>query len=197
MSDLALLGAYLVAYAGLHSLLAADRVKDAVASCCPRFFRRYRLTYTVISLVTLYPLIPLSAGSPTLYVVEGHERWVMRLVQAIGLAGFAWSVRAIDLGRFLGWRSATVDDETLATGGPYRVCRHPLYFFASLFLAAKPTVTAAYALFTVWTVAYFWIGSWVEERRLLASYGSAYREYRDAVPHFLPLPRKRKAGPHS
>ncbi|MEE2752598.1 MAG: hypothetical protein VX910_01340, partial [Candidatus Latescibacterota bacterium] len=75
--------------------------------------------------------------------------------------GFMLSLKAIDVGLFVGLRSPDLEvpgdihQPALSTSGPYRLCRHPLYFFASLFLAAQPSVSVAYAIFTTWTLAYF------------------------------------------
>ena len=193
-SDPVVLALYLTGYALLHSFLAADRLKSAVNRALPSFSRWYRLTYTVISVITLYPLIPLMSGSPLLYRIDGAAALLMRLIQIAGLAGFAYSALAVDLRTFIGLRHPEADQEALAQDGPYRLCRHPLYFFGSVMLAASPEVTVAYAVFTVWTIAYFWIGSWFEERRLLATFGDAYHDYRSHVPHFIPLPRKRKSA---
>jgi protein-S-isoprenylcysteine O-methyltransferase Ste14 len=36
--------------------------------------------------------------------------------------------------------------------------------------------------------AYFVIGTWFEERKLIAEFGQKYRDYRARVPAILPLP---------
>ena len=38
-------------------------------------------------------------------------------------------------------------------------------------------------------VAYFYAGTFFEERRMERKYGEGYREYRRHVPRFLPFPR--------
>jgi protein-S-isoprenylcysteine O-methyltransferase Ste14 len=80
------------------------------------------------------------------------------------------------------------DSNGLSVSGFYGWVRHPLYFFSLLFLWLTPVMTtnllAAYLLFTL----YFYLGSFLEERRLLAEFGSAYREYQQRVPRLLPIP---------
>jgi protein-S-isoprenylcysteine O-methyltransferase Ste14 len=195
------LAGYLVAYAIVHSLLATDAVKIRFKRVCPRLFPIYRLAYTTFSVVTLVPLIPILARSPSLYQIEAPIAYLLRILQIVGGVGFLLSLKAIDLGLFVGLRSpipvepSDIDQQApeLSTAGPYGLCRHPLYFFASLFLTAHPLVSQAYAIFTGWTVAYFWFGSWIEERRLINTFGDTYLEYRDRVPHFFPIPYKKKA----
>jgi hypothetical protein len=47
-------------------------------------------------------------------------------------------------------------------------------------------MTRNLAVFSALATAYFWIGSWHEERRLLATYGDAYRRYASGgVPFFF------------
>jgi hypothetical protein len=38
---------------------------------------------------------------------------------------------------------------------------------------------------------YFIVGAWLEERKLEAHFGAAYRKYRSRVPGLIPLPWKR------
>ena len=202
MNDLYLLAGFLFAYAGLHSLLAAQRIKHRLEGHWPHLARSYRLAYTIVSVITLWPLVLFLAASPNLYRVTGYTAYALRILQVIGGIGFLASLRAIDLGIFLGYRRSSENETTppsptepaLTTDGPYGLCRHPVYFFASLFLVAQPTVSEGYAVFTIWTVTYFWLGSWMEERRFIRDLGDTYLQYRAHVPHFIPLPRKRKTS---
>lgn len=192
MNDLLILAGYLVAYALVHSLLATDRVKQPIDGCCPRLSRYYRLAYSLLSIALLYPLQSLLAGSDILYRIDGPPGLLLRVIQICAAAGFLYAANAFDLGDFLGYRirKKSSGDDQLSVDGAFRICRHPLYLFVSVFLVAQPIVTEAYAVFTLWTVLYFWTGSWIEERRLIDRFGATYLDYRARTPHFLPLPRK-------
>ena len=50
-------------------------------------------------------------------------------------------------------------------------------------------MTRNLAVFGAIATAYFWIGSWHEERRLLAAYGDAYRPYVNGPVPFFAGPR--------
>ena len=196
-NDLIRLAIYLVFYAGVHSLLATNTVKHRIS----RFFngrdRYYRLLYSAFSTIALYPVLAILHRSPTLYQIDGQALpLVMRGLQVVGAIGFLLSLRAVELGIFVGLKRQTGDQTAseLRTDGPYGWCRHPLYFFASLFLLMEPTVSEAYAVFTIWTVIYFWAGSWIEESRLIQTYGSAYLDYITRVPHFIPRPYTKNAS---
>jgi protein-S-isoprenylcysteine O-methyltransferase Ste14 len=68
--------------------------------------------------------------------------------------------------------------------------RHPLYLGCSILLAFHPVQTRSSAATAAAVIAYFYIGTFFEERRLARKFGEAYREYRRRVPRFLPLPRR-------
>jgi protein-S-isoprenylcysteine O-methyltransferase Ste14 len=52
-----------------------------------------------------------------------------------------------------------------------------------------PVLTVNLLVFNLLATLYFWLGSLHEERRLMAEFGDAYRQYQRTVPPFLPWPR--------
>ncbi len=132
-----------------------------------------------------------------LYSVGGWPRWLFHGVQALGAALLFWT--PWDLKEFVGlrqWqrhrRGETADagrNDRLFTGSGYGLVRHPLYLGCSLILAFHPVQTRNSFASTAAIIAYFYIGTFFEERRMERRFGDAYREYRRRVPRFLPLPR--------
>ncbi len=104
------------------------------------------------------------------------------------------ALKDYDLGRFGGlWYlrrgvtpgSVAEPPEPLVVGGLHRYLRHPLYTAA--FLLLWGLVDGPFALATAtWASAYFLIGTWFEERKLVRLYGETYRDYRRRVPAYLP-----------
>ncbi|MGF1504325.1 MAG: methyltransferase family protein, partial [Anaerolineae bacterium] len=93
---------------------------------------------------------------------------------------------AFDLFRFIGIAQALAFlegkelpllSEPLNTGGVYRIVRHPLYFFSLLIIWPNPTMTTTLLAFNLAATLYFFIGSRVEEQRLLAMHGEDYAKY--------------------
>jgi protein-S-isoprenylcysteine O-methyltransferase Ste14 len=80
-------------------------------------------------------------------------------------------------------------NERLFTGKGYGLVRHPLYLGCSLLLAFHPVQTRNSFASAVAIVAYFYLGTFFEERRLVRQFGEEYRAYQRRVPRFLPLPR--------
>jgi hypothetical protein len=85
--------------------------------------------------------------------------------------------------------SENVYDEklTLKIEGPYKVVRHPLYLFTIIFLILRPTMDLFYLVFLISLIAYFYIGSFYEEKKLVSVFGDQYREYQKSVPRLFPL----------
>ncbi|MDX9789124.1 MAG: methyltransferase [Desulfobacterales bacterium] len=72
------------------------------------------------------------------------------------------------------------------TKGAYRFVRHPLYLSCLLFIWSSPSITAdrllMNLLWTIWIV----IGTILEEKDLVARYGSRYRTYQKHVGMLFP-----------
>jgi protein-S-isoprenylcysteine O-methyltransferase Ste14 len=72
--------------------------------------------------------------------------------------------------------------------GFYCYVRHPIYSFSLLLLWLTPAMTVNLLTVYVLTTLYFYVGSLHEERRLLAEFGEAYRDYQQQVPRLIPRP---------
>jgi len=84
--------------------------------------------------------------------------------------------------------SKDVFDEklTLKIEGPYKIVRHPLYLFTIIFLILRPTMDLFYLVFLIFIIAYFYIGSFYEEKKLVSAFGDQYRKYQASVPRLFP-----------
>jgi len=91
--------------------------------------------------------------------------------------------------RFIEKRYNTELDEefTLRIEGPYRYSRHPIYFFSITFLLFRPVMDLFYLTFFICIVAYFYIGSYYEEKKLVRQFGEVYENYKKEVPRILPV----------
>lgn len=185
----------LVAYFCLHSLLASLRVKHYVATRWPGFMPAYRLAFNTLAIVLLLPLLWLmwQSPGPLLWQWHGPGLWLTNSLAAAAVAGFVWSLRAYDTTVFWGWRQwrerhrTREDPERLHISTLHRFVRHPWYFFILVLLWTRDihlTQLLSYGLITLYLV----IGSRLEETKLIAHYGEAYRRYRRQVPGLIPLP---------
>jgi protein-S-isoprenylcysteine O-methyltransferase Ste14 len=191
----AIIAAYGILYAAIHSWLASQRMKDwARRTMGSGADRWYRLAYNALATVMLLPFLAMLVWLPdqSLYVIPPPWVWLTLLVQAVAAAGVVYGVWITDGWHFLGLRQLFQTDEhrsyspPLAVYGLYRWVRHPLYFLGLVFMWLSPRMTvntlALYAVFSV----YLYVGTFFEERRLIAEFGDAYREYQRQVPRLLP-----------
>jgi protein-S-isoprenylcysteine O-methyltransferase Ste14 len=187
-----------IAYALLHSVLASFAVKNAVARRWPAAAPYYRLAFNGIALAAVLPIVWLTYAldGPTLWQWTGPWRWLSHALAIGAAAGFVVVARGYDMDAFLGLRQIR-ERNRLPDGhegfhlSPFhRYVRHPWYFFG-LVLVWTGDKTPALLVSTVAITLYFAIGSWFEERKLLALHGEAYRRYMARVPGLFPLPWKR------
>ena len=184
-----------LAFFAMHSLLASSSVKGLVTKQLPLFKPYYRLFYNITAVLLLIPAImeyyrlpaePLFGAGATLTVAGA----VLALAGVyILVAGFK-NYRADE---FIGtYQLRNKDDfhpSQLSRTGWNGVVRHPLYFGGILLavglLLVFPTIKLGLATSTV--IAYLYIGTLWEEKKLVAEFGDTYRSYQREVSMLLPV----------
>ncbi len=183
------------AYGGLHSLLAAAGFKGCVAARLPRWVPAYRLLYNLVAVLALLPILGLMARQPGpwLWRWQGPLAWLMDGLGLLAAGLLIFGPGTYDLGEFLGLtqlrerRPGLGDLEPLRISALHRYVRHPWYAL-SLVLLWTRDMSAARLVSALAITAYFVIGSWLEERKLLARFGAAYGQYMAKVPGLVPRP---------
>lgn len=192
-----LLALFWLVYFVLHSALASLAVKSWVARRFPQWMPAYRLCFNVLATVALLPVLWLMYRhpGPTLWVWTGAWFWFANALALVALIGFARSARYYDTGEFLGlrqWKTGTrriEDQESFRISPFHRHVRHPWYALGLVLLWTRD-MNAALLLSAILMTAYLFIGAHLEERKLIARYGEAYRRYMQRVPGLIPLPWK-------
>jgi len=189
------------AFALFHSLTVSERYERwARGFLGDKRFRAYhRLLFTLYSAAATAAVLLYVGSLPDapLYSIDGVFRYALHALQLCGAALLLWT--PWDLKEFVGLRQweryrkgegqATGRNERLFTGKGYGLVRHPLYLGCSALLAFHPVQTRNSAATAAAVIAYFYIGTFFEERRLVRTFGEEYRAYQRRVPRFLPLPR--------
>ena len=80
--------------------------------------------------------------------------------------------------------------DRLQVHGPYHLVRHPLMTGLLLCFWCASTFTAGHLLWAAGLTGYILLGTFLEERDLVARFGAAYRTYAARVPAFFPSPLK-------
>ena len=184
------LAAAWTAYFALHSLLASHAAKSWLTHRWPGLGRRYRLAYNAVAVLTLVPVLGLAAaaGGPWLWRWEGLWGWLADGLALAARGGFAWSARYYDLGEFAGVRRP--EGSGLRISPLHRHVRHPWYSLGLVILWSRD-MNAAWLVSALLISAYLVVGSRLEERKLVAEFGEAYRSYQRRVPGLVPRPWRR------
>jgi len=176
-----------------HSALAAPAVK---ARLVPRLGAGYRAAYNGVAVLHLalvwlagrwlFGDLPPLARPEAVVMLQQAALLLGVLVFLVALAGY-------DLGRLAGTAQlmhrsdggGLSDDEPLHIRGLHRYVRHPLYAGAYLMLWGGAADERGLAL-ALWASLYLFVGTVLEERKLLALHGEVYRAYRARVPMLVP-----------
>lgn len=187
-----------VAYATVHSLLAALRIKAWVTRHWPGFAPYYRLAFNAQSVILVLPLAWATYAIPGdwLWRWTGLGAWVANGLALAALAAFWLSTGTYDMGEFLGTRPLrerrrdAVEHDGFRISPLHRHVRHPWYALGLVLVWTRdmnaPLLVSASAI-----TLYFILGSRLEEKKLEAHFGTAYRQYKQKVPGLVPLPWNR------
>jgi protein-S-isoprenylcysteine O-methyltransferase Ste14 len=150
--------------------------------------------YAIASGTVLTAVLLLWQPSHTLlFEVRGLAALPFRAAFLLAIAGSMWGVWA--LGAFDPFGRAAITAHLhgkqtpappFAVRGPYLWVRHPLYFFMLVLIWATPNMSADRFLFNVLWTAWLVLGSYLEEKDLVAEYGESYRHYQATVPMLFP-----------
>ncbi|MDI6025262.1 isoprenylcysteine carboxylmethyltransferase family protein [Corticibacterium sp. UT-5YL-CI-8] len=151
-------------------------------------YQRLRRLVLAVLIVVLFGLLLLgqSTSPPETPVHEAVEMIGILLI-FLGIVGRLWCTL------YIGGRKAG----EVVTGGPYSMCRNPLYLFSSMAAAgvgAQMGSIIAMLGFGAFCAVAFHIVIKREEKFLAGEFGEAYRAYCARVPRFFPNPSLYEEG---
>jgi protein-S-isoprenylcysteine O-methyltransferase Ste14 len=170
-----------IAYFVIHSVLAASGIKQKY------HFPGYRVAYVLVSVAGLLILLLYNGSIQSAHFFEsrGFPRYISLMLTTFGVMIIQASFRKYSFRGFVG---LTEEEPVLKTDGVLSYVRHPIYsgliliivgFF--LFIPNLPTLISCLCM-----LIYIPVGMMLEERKLVATYGNAYEEYRNRVPALFP-----------
>ncbi|TAN44851.1 MAG: isoprenylcysteine carboxylmethyltransferase family protein [Candidatus Methanoperedens sp.] len=181
---------YFFAFAFIHSLLATDYIKNIAKTKLKGKFRFYRIIYNILSFLIAAPafFVWLTSKSltPLVYNVPGWLSPLLLILRPFAVGLFAYAALQKDLLEFAGLRQGKSESK-LITDGVYRIVRHPLYLAGIILIFTKPEMTLLDLTAAALVSIYFITGAYIEERRLVSTFGDRYRKYQQEVSMFIPV----------
>jgi protein-S-isoprenylcysteine O-methyltransferase Ste14 len=184
----------------VHSVLASPGFKKKLLKEAGTLIAFYRLVYNLIAIFFFYLLYEiLPHPDAVIYDLATPWDFIILIPQFLSIAGLIWTLKYFSSLEFLGinqvirwfrgeYRIEDSDERlTLRIEGPYRFSRHPLYLFTILFLLFRPVMDIFYLTFFLCIVAYFYAGSFFEEKKLIETFGEKYIIYKKSVPRIFPF----------
>lgn len=170
----------------LHSVLLAPAVAAAATRWIFKKRHHYRLFYAVFGVALFTWAARLTQHSGSAIQLPSWTTWLAALPLLAGVFIILQAFKAYRLRVFLGLSAEP--SPALHTTGMNALVRHPLYLgtvlvFASCYLLL-PTTAWWMALTT--GLVYLPLGIWLEEKKLVALHGEAYRQYQQKVPPLFP-----------
>lgn len=187
-------------YGFVHSVIASEKVKVFFKKTFGKLIAFYRLGYNVFALIGLYLIWDL-APHPSLqiYKLPPPYDYLVLIPQLISLVGVMWCFKYICFKEFIGlnqidrylrneYSENDLDENyTLRIEGPYKYSRHPIYFFSIIFLMFRAEMSLFYLTMFISITAYFYIGSYYEEKKMVRLFGDEYRNYQQKIPRIFPI----------
>lgn len=175
----------------MHSLLICRTAHRYAEKILKNKFGVYRVVYAAFSLITLLPVLWYHYSIPQHILLE--RNLAISLVQGslliYGLLMFYLGSQVYDMQFFLGitqWKNAKKNKQTTPlpfhTDGILAHVRHPWYSAGIAFIWGFGNITDVYILTRVILTGYFIIGTYLEEKRLIAELGDQYEAYCRDVP---------------
>ncbi len=194
MNEITAFVLYFLAFALIHSVLATDHAKERAEKILKSNFRFYRIIYNTISFLTAAPAFYVwwissslsSSSNSFIYILPEWISPFLTLLQLLAIGLFGYALFQNDLLEFAGLRKKKNDSKPI-TDGVYRIVRHPQYTALIILMFSQNRMTVLDLTAAVLVSFYCIIGAFIEEKRLVSSYGDRYRKYQQEVSMFVPV----------
>jgi methanethiol S-methyltransferase len=181
-----------ITYGAVHSFMASINFKDLMQKTLGKNFRFYRLIYNILAFALLIPVftIQFSTEKIALWQVSVYQGVIGKFISVLGVIVIAIALKGYDLAEFSGISFSKKEEiQKLKTDGLLQYVRHPIYsgillLVWGLFIADASTRSLCGA---VAVTIYLYIGIYFEEKKLVLTFGDAYKKYQTKVPMLLPF----------
>lgn len=184
-----------IIYYVVHSVLASSKVKRFSETKMGKYFRYYRLAYTLFASTTLILILlfQYSFYSPILIKAVSLKFFAVIFLMLPGFIVMAISIKKYFM--LLSGISSVFTPKPqaeLKVDGIHQYVRHPLYFGTILFVWGLwfvfPMLNNLIAVLIL--TLYVFVGIIFEEKKLIKEFGENYKLYISNVPMLIPSFRK-------
>jgi methanethiol S-methyltransferase len=155
----------------------------------------YGAFYAIASSAVLFTILIFWQKSATsLLSTTDAYRWLPRMLFLLSIVGFIWTTRALGAFDPFGAKNIFYHINNkqpkilpLVIRGPYKLARHPLYFFSLLMIWSCPDLSADRLVFNMLWTGWIIVGTLLEETDLVREYGDEYRDYQRAISMLIPF----------
>lgn len=174
-----------------HSYFADNHVKKSLIERFNWNEQNYRFIYSLLSLILFASVYVVQIIDSKTMLLKGMNRLPFIGIGLIlnGLIFNLLAFKNISVREFIGLSSRKIIVNELIQRGVYTIVRHPFYTgLISLFIGVflyQPTLYNALNFGAI--IIYLPIGIYLEERKLIELYGSAYLDYRKKVKAVIPF----------
>ncbi len=190
MNEITTFVLYFLAFALIHSVLATDHFKKEAEKILKSNFRFYRIIYNIISFLTAAPAFYVwwisSSSTSLIYSLPEYLSPFLTLLRLVAIGLFGYALFQNDLLEFAGLKKKKIDSKPI-TDGVYRIVRHPQYTALIILIFSQNKMTVLDLTAGLLISFYCIIGAFIEEKRLVSSFGDRYRKYQEQVSMFVPV----------
>lgn len=176
-----------------HSVMVRTFFRNWIALTIPH---RYQPTlYSIVSSVVLsFAMLFWQPSQTLLFQIPVQLKFLPYAMLLISISGFMWGIFSLRSFDPLGitailkhsGRKNHLPPPEFVVRGPYLWVRHPLYTFVIILIWSSPDICSDRLLFNVLWTCWIIIGSFFEEKNLVAEFGDKYRLYQKTVPMLFP-----------
>ena len=187
-------------YCALHSYLISIGFTKALVKLLKKYYAFYRLFYNLISLVLIVPLLKYTDHlDSTIIINYGLPLTIVRYILiTASILIFLWAFFIdYDSLSFFGIRQIINQNKTkspesslgLKKKGLLGFIRHPMYLALIIYLWCQTFTLAGIVVNIVLTI-YIFVGTWLEEKKLVLEFGEIYKKYQNEVPMIIPFTKR-------
>ena len=187
-----LLALFWILFGVLHSVLASNKIKDAIRRSQKQWYKHYRIYYTLFAFTSFAAVLyyQITMESFDLFQRSAISRAAGIVIGLVGLVIMAICIRKYFFS--LSGLKALVTDQPsneLIITGIHKHMRHPLYLGTFLFIwglfiyIPYCSLLIANLVITIYTL----YGISLEEAKLEEEFGDQYRQYKATVPKLIPF----------